>query len=213
MGETIDLGRRIELLSSDRRCHNISIGLYERDVAGTPWLCAHTYAAVDGADQRVAFITDTLRVMMGLDDVADGPGWLTCPCGTSHLRAIKRGFLDLCKLETGAPLEPMPLTMHDKKAECDLSVVGKGGGVYEIQAAADTPAAQRRVKALARGFLKVCEMQSVEGSDTQVAFACKTNHDALMGLLFFRAMNVRSMMAEEEMAATRGVLSTPSQQE
>jgi hypothetical protein len=34
-----------------------------------------------------------------------------------------------------------------------------------------------------------------------------------MGLLFFRAINVRSMMAEEEMAATRGVLSAPSQQE
>ena len=45
-----------------------------------------------------------------------------------------------------------------------------------------------------------------------MAFPCKTPHDALIGMLLFRAQNVRAAMQEEEMASARGMLASPSQQ-
>ena len=45
-----------------------------------------------------------------------------------------------------------------------------------------------------------------------VAFDCAESHDALVGLLLTRAPNVRVVLREEEMDASRGVLTAPSQQ-
>jgi hypothetical protein len=45
-----------------------------------------------------------------------------------------------------------------------------------------------------------------------VAFGCKQTHDSLVGLLLVRALNVRAVLREQEMTASRGVLSAPSAQ-
>ena len=211
MGKTLDLGRRLELEPLDMHCHNISVALYERDVDGVPCFKVHTYSSADGADQRVAFLTEALRVMLGLEQAGDG--YLRFGCGQNHERALKRAFLDLCKLETGAPLEPKPLTAFDKKANGELAVASVGEGQYETRSVAGDEAGQKRAVALARGYAKLCEMEPVEGSPVQVRFGCGHRHDALIGMLMFRAQNVRAAMQEEEQASSRGVLSAPSAQE
>ena len=48
---------------------------------------------------------------------------------------------------------------------------------------------------------------SASGGQASVA-----GHDVLMALMMFRAQNVRASMQEEELASSRGVLSSPSQQ-
>ena len=210
MGKTLDLGRRLELEPMDKHCQNISVALYERDVEGAACFRVHTYSAVDGAGQRVAFLTQALLVMLGLDKAGDG--YLRFSCGTVHERALKRAFLDLCRLETGADLAPKPLTAFDKKANGELSAVSLGDGVYEMRSVANDEAGQKRAIALARGYAKICEMQPVEGSQVQLRFGCGHSHDALLGMLMFRAQNVRAAMQEEEQASSRGMLSAPSQQ-
>ena len=135
------------------------------------------------------------------------------PCRSEHKRTIKRAFLDLCRLETGADLEVKPLRAFDKKADGALAAKVLGDGRYRIEAAGDTPAMARRTVALARGFAKLCEMEFLEGDETAVCFPCRQSHDEIMGLMMFRAQNVRASMKEEEMEAGRGVLSAPSQQE
>jgi len=214
MGKTLDLGCRIEIYSMDKRCHDISLGLYQRDLAGEPQFLVHTYSPVVGASERVAFIRQTLVTMLGLESAEEeGQGWLRFPCRYEHKRTIKRAFLDLCKLETGAALEVKPLTAFDKKAEGDLTATPLGDGRYRIQAAGDTPAMAKRTVALARGFAKLCEMEFLEGDETTVCFPCRQSHDEIIGMMMFRAQNVRAAMKEEEMAAGRGVLAAPSQQE
>jgi hypothetical protein len=213
MGKTLDLGRRIELQPIDKHCHNISLGLYLRQVDGVSQVSVHTYASVPGADERLAFLTEALAVMAGLEPVLEQPGWSRFPCGTMHLRALRRGFLDLCKLSSDAPLAPKPMTVFDKKAGCDLTAMGVGDGVYEIRSEADDEAARRRCAAVARGFAKLCEMDAVEGSENRVRFPCGADHDALIGLLLFRAQNVRASLQEQELAAARGILAAPSQQQ
>ena len=50
------LGKRIELVSMDRACGDISIALYEAaDVTGSATFLIHTYSDLDGASARIAF--------------------------------------------------------------------------------------------------------------------------------------------------------------
>ena len=46
----------------------------------------------------------------------------------------------------------------------------------------------------------------------RLRFRVATHYDALLGLLLVRAPNVRAIVREQEMAASRGVLAAPSQQ-
>ena len=213
MGQTLDLGRRVELQSMDKYCENISLGLYERHTEAGPRYLVHTYSSLAGAEARVAYLTDALRKVVGLEDADDTPGWLKFSCGGSHLKALQRVFLDACKLETGAPLDPKPMTAHDKKADCEMTVESLGEGRYQIRAAVDQPQAVKRAAAVAKGYVKLCEMELTSEENHEVAFTCGGGHDALMGMLLFRAQNVRASMREEESAASRGVLAAPSQQD
>ncbi len=212
MGKTLDLGRRLELHSMDVHCHNISLGLYGREVGGESHFLVHTYSEDPDTPQRVSFLRQALMVMIGLEDSSQKPGWLRFSCGTVHERALKRAFLDLCKLETGAPLAAKPLTAFDKKADADLTAASLGNGVYRMESPDGAEKGAKRAAALTRGYLKVCEMQEVAGENNHVVFPCATVHDELMGMLMFRAQNVRATMSEEESAAAKGVLSSPSQQ-
>ena len=213
MGNTKDLGRRIEIHPMDKHCQDISIGLYRQVIDAVPQFLVHTYSSVEDAADRVDFIRHALVRMVGLEPATPDGAWLVFPCRKEHLRALKRSFLDLCRLPTGAPLEPKPLTGFDKKANCNLTVEGLGHGRYRTRAEDPTPAASKRATALARGYLKICEMFPIENDSDGVRFECGESHDALMGLLLFRAQNVRAAMRDEEAAAGRGVLAPPSQQE
>ena len=44
MGRTVDIGRRIELVSMDPHFHNISIGLYRQSRPAGPEFLIHTYS-------------------------------------------------------------------------------------------------------------------------------------------------------------------------
>ena len=210
MGNTLDLGRRIEIHSLDTHCHDISLGLYRQDLE-CPQFLVHTYSQADGSSERVRFIRQSLITMIGLEP-ADRPQWLQFPCRQIHQRALRRAFLDLCKLQTGEPLQQKPLEAFDKKADGHLRVVNLGDGAYRTEAVDDTEAGRRRARALARGFVKLCELESLETDPPRFAFGCQSGHDALVGMLMFRAQNVRSSMQEEDAAAGRGVLAPPSRQ-
>ena len=212
MAKTLDLGERIELQPLDNHCQDISLGLYQRRVDGTPRFLIHTYSSAPGNAERIMFLTESLIQMLGLERVEESSLWLQFPCRTNHHRALKRSFLDLCKLATGDPLEPKPLTVHDKKADGNLSAVTVGGGVYEITSEKGDEAGGKRSTALARGFVKICEMGYGDSEKNQIVFPCGTSHDALIGMLMFRAQNVRASMQEDAIAASRGILAAPSQQ-
>ena len=212
MGKTLDLSRRIEIHSMDKHCQDISIGLYREETSAGPRFLVHTYNKSEEAAERVAFIRQTLLTMLGLESAGADSDWLKFSCGADHLRALKRAFLDLCKLETGAPLEPKPLKAFDKKANCDLEAVSLGAGKYQMKSASGEEQATKRATALARGFAKLCEMHELDGERDGVQFPCSSDHQALIGMLMYRAQNVRASMKEEEQSAGRGVLAPPSQQ-
>ncbi len=208
MGQTIDIGTRIELVPMDPHFRDITIGLYSQDHDGAPVYRVHTYSGRAGADQRIAFVTNGMAVLGGMVQTPDG--LLRFPCGEAHELACRRVFLEACKLASGGELKARPLTIVDRKSGLNIRVSRAGSGEYRVEAEGEGRDAARRISAIAGGLAKLGEMQSL--SPDTVLFSCGYDHDAVVGLLLVRAPNVRAAVREQETSGARGVLAAPSQQ-
>ena len=217
MRRIVDIGRRIELIPIDPHCHDITIGLYRQQITdpttGTDFsaFLVHTYSQMTGATERIEAVARTMQTLGGMLKTPDG--LLHFPCKDPHEFACRRVFLEACKLASDTQTEPRPLNILDRKSKLTITVDSTGNGTYQVRANGEGRSATRRISAIAGGLMKLGEMESVEtdNNDT-VRFACGHSHDALVGLLLIRAPNVRITLREEEMSASRGVLSAPSQQ-
>ncbi len=209
MTQTLDLGSRVELVSMDPHFDDISIALYCPD--GPPRYQVHTYSHLPGAAERIAGVADAMQELGGMEQTSDG--LLRFPCGHAHQFAVKRLFLEACKLPPEQPIEPRPLHIFDKKANATIAVASLGQGLYEVRATEQVRGVERRVATIARGLIRLGEMDEIVDQPNQVRFGCGHSHDALIGLLLIRAPNVRAAVREAEAMASRGVLSAPSAQE
>jgi hypothetical protein len=212
MSSTLDLGRRIELVSMDPHCSNITIGLYEQGGAGgsaCPEYVIHSYSGLPEARARLDSIRHAMVVLGGLDLREGRFGF---PCGWRHQLAMRRTFLEACKLPTEAEVVPRPLTVLDKKLDRNVMVRSLGGGTYELTADGPADASATRLESIAGGFRKLAEVEFVPAEPHRFHFGCGQAHDALIGLLLPRALNVRAILREQEMASSRGMLVAPSAQ-
>ena len=213
MGQTLELGRRVELLSMDPHCHDISLGLYRQENGDKSVYLVHTYNAHADAKSRVEAIQSGLVEMAGMVLTGDNSEFLAFPCGQRHEKAVRRTFLEVCKHPSSEIGDSLPLVRRDKKAECELTIQLEGAGTYRVTAPEDAEMGARRCQAVARGFSKLCEMLVDESDASRVSFDCGCNHDQLMGSLFFRAQNVRSALKDDELSAARGTLAAPGNQD
>lgn len=211
MGQTTDIGRRIELVPLDPHFGDVSIGLYRQQDDGEPAYRVHTYSRLPGAEDRIASVVTAMEVLGGM--VRDPDGRLRFPCGWDHNLAVKRVFLEACKLDPSGPVEPRPLEILDKKSGLQIKVLSEGDGVYRVTAHGEGKDPERRISFIAGGLMKLAEIDEVSGTLDRVVFPCGYAHDELIGLLLVRAPNVRAVLREQEMAASRGVLAAPSQQD
>jgi hypothetical protein len=209
MGSTLDLGRRIELVSMDPHFSDITIGLYEPAADGAPEYLVHSYSGLAGVRGRLEAIVRAMQVLGGLE-LHDGR--LHFPCAVKHQLAMRRVFLEACKLAPQATLEPRPLTVLEKKLNILITARSLAGGLYELTAEGPPEVSAARVESIAGGMRKLAEIVPLPGEPHRFQFACGQPHDALVGLLLPRALNVRAILREQEMAATRGVLVAPSAQ-
>ena len=209
MAHTLDLGARIELVSMDAHFRDITIGLYEQVRDGGPQYLVHSYSGFDGARQRLDFLIQAMKILGGLDEV---DGRLRFSCGARHQLGIRRVFLEACKIATGAEVQAKPLTVRDKKLDRIITVTSLQPGLYEVTAEGPLDTSALRVDSITGGLKKLAEIEFVADEPHRVKFKCDQPHDALMGLLLPRALNVRAVLREEEAAASRGMLAAPSAQ-
>ena len=217
MRRIVDIGRRIELIPIDPHFHDITIGLYRQQITDAtmgndfPAFRVHTYSQLTGATGRIEEIVQTMQILGGMLKTPEG--LLYFPCKAPHEAACRRVFLEACKLTSNTHTEPRPLNILDRKSQLTITVDSIGKGIYQVRANGEGRGTARRISAIAGGLMKLGEMENVEtGNKDTVAFACGHSHDALIGLLLIRAPNVRVVLRQEEMGASRGVLSAPSQQ-
>ena len=211
MGVTRDLGTRVELLSMDPHFHNISIALYRREQPSGPEYLAHSYSGKKGTAGRLAFLTRAMVVLGGMRPASGEDQWLRFPCGAAHQNAARRVFLEVCKMNSAAEPVARPLSIPDKKSGLTITASSMGAGVYQVEAG-EGEEARRRASGVANGLIKLAGLARVGTEPERIAFECGHAHDAAIGLLLIRALNVRTILREEEMAATRGLLVAPSAQ-
>jgi hypothetical protein len=209
MGSTRELGGRIELVSMDPHCSNITIGLYEQSADGAPWYLVHSYSSLLTARARLDAVAEAMQVLGGLEL---RQGLLGFPCGAKHQLAMRRTFLEACKLPPETRVEARPLSVLDKKLDRTVSVKSLGDGLYELAAEGPAEASASRLDSIVGGYRKLAELEVIPGEPHRFRFACGQNHNALVGLLLPRALNVRAILREQEMAAGRGTLVAPSAQ-
>jgi hypothetical protein len=208
MSQTLDLGRRVELMSMDRHCSDISIGLYQDERRGAPAYRVHTYSRKPEAAARIAFITDAMQVLGGMERTEDG--LLRFPCGHAHLADAKRELLESAQLKSDADLGVHPLRFFDEKGGVTIVTANLGDGTYHVAGEGEVAGGETRLTTIARGLMRLGQLEEVEGSTTKMRFPCGQSHDALVGLLLLRAPNVRAALREAEEMASRGVLAAPS---
>ena len=209
MAITTEIGRRIELVSMDPHFHDISIGLYRQQAGAGATYLVHTYSQKPGAAERIEFVIQAMAVLGGLERSGGG---LRYTCGDRHQFIVRRIFIEACKLKPEAVPAARPMTILDKKTNLNILVSSLGAGAYEVSAEGGGDEGASRATAIAAGLAKLAEMTRDEAHPTRVTYPCHQPHDAAAGTMLIRALNVRAILREEEMAASRGVLVAPSAQ-
>jgi hypothetical protein len=203
----LDLGRRIELVSMDPWCYDITVALYRR--LGQHAII-HSYSAKPGVPERLSWLAETMGTIAGLEHRrADRTVWFSCTGW--HERGLRRALLEACKLDPSRPVVPRPMALDDPRSDERLEVGSIGHGAYQVRSSAGE--ATNRVPAVAAGLAKLLDLEADPADQTVVRFACGMDHDRLIGLLFLPAINVRATLRAEEAATTRGFLVAPSAQE
>jgi hypothetical protein len=203
-----DLRRRIELVSMDRYCEDVTVALYAMDaeLAGV----VHSYGGGPDVPARLAWIAAAMREIGGMG----GSGvTVVFPCGAWHERAARRLFLEACKLDPSRPVAARPLEVFDSRTDQAVAAESLGGGAWSITSVATDPGTTSRATAVAAGLAKLADVEVSPANETVVRFPCGTPHERLVGVLLPRAINVRAALREQELAAGRGVLVAPSAQE
>ncbi len=213
MSHVENIGTRVELTAMDPHFHEITIGLYEqRDDGGEPAFLVHTYSTHDGAQARVSAVRNAMKVLGGMETSPLGEPLLRFHCGGEHLLACRRVFIEACKLDPDAALAARPLWIHDKKSQGRVTAVPCGSGEYSLEPEAAESSRRRRAAVTAKGLVKLAGMTPARDDEFRVAFDCAHPHDALVGLMLGRALNVRAAVRETEALAGRGALAAPSAQ-
>ena len=107
----------------DSHFHEISIGLYrQQGTYKVPSSSFTTYSGLDGARERVEFVTRTMVVLGGMEAVEGDGRRARFACNSSHDFACRRVFLESCKWDPAVAVEPKPLTIFDRKSDGNVTV-------------------------------------------------------------------------------------------
>jgi hypothetical protein len=203
-----DLDHRIELVSMDRHCADITVALYL--TSGGTGAVVHSYSARPDVPGRLGWLAATMRHLGGMNGSGRAVGY---ECGTWHERAARRAFLEACKLDPSLPVAARPSTVDDPRTNQTVTVTPHGAGAYRVNTVAADSTAVSRAPAVAAGLAKLADLDIDPDDNTVVRFSCGAPHDELVALLLPRAINVRAALREQELATSRGVLVAPSAQE
>ena len=215
MTRILDLGTRIELVSMYPHFHDISIALYERKLENGDFeFQVHSYAGKEGVNECLDYVISAMVILGGMIR-SDNPEQkiVHFHSGLQHRKACKRIFLEACKIALGTEIEPKKLSTFDKKTERQITLEYLGNGNYQVNADGDETGRNRRISAIAGGFVKLAEMEYIDRNNTGITFDCGNEHASLIGLLLGRALNVRAAIREDDDSAGRGMLAAPSAQQ
>lgn len=195
----------------DAQHEDISVALYVRETDGGAAGTVFSYSAKPGTAGRLVEIADAMCSIGGMVREGDGPV-VRFACGQWHAAAARRLFIEAVKLKPDEPRGARELSLPDSRTDQTIKIAPAGNGVYEVTADNLADGERSRAGAIGKAMAKLAELDYDEDRSV-VTFTCGSEHDALIGLLLVRAQNLRQVLREEEMQASRGVLSAPGSDE
>lgn len=195
----------------DGRFHDITVALYRE--RGRPAATVHSYSHKPGVAGRLDWIANAMATLGGLLRLEGERPTLGFTCDSWHELAIRRAFLDACKLDPALPVASRPLELDDNRSTQRITVELLGAGAYRVTSSGGADGEADRAVAVAAGLAKLGALDIDTDDVTVVRTPCGTPHDDLVGMLLPRAINVRAALRELEAASTRGILVAPSAQQ
>ena len=203
-------GQCLELVSLDRRFHDISVGLYVKAGICTIW----TFSRKEGVEERIREIRDQMIALGGMEAVDGANNQVRFPCGQLHQRTLRFVMSQAVgKAPDYAPPQGA-LAIQDSKSaltihaelSAELTEAHGGCAVYNVSLEGEARNAAMRLRMVLAGFTRYGEMEQV--GESGVTFACGMPHDALMRVLMPYSRNISSVETMMAAEAMRGQMTT-----
>ena len=198
-------GRCLELIPTDKRFNEISVGLYVKNAVFTIW----SFSTKPGIEKRIEEIRDLLVSLGGMSPISGTHNQAKFDCGLIHNRPVR--FLLSQAVGKDPEYTTNAASMEIKDSKSDLLIRAEGIDkdnirCYQISATGEARNPAMRLRMIVAGFSKYGEMDKI--GDQEVAFECRRNHDGLLRILLPYSRNVSSVETMMQAESMRGQMTT-----
>ena len=200
------LGNCIELVAVDPHFHDITVGLYLRDRL----LTIHTFAQVEGSDQRIATIRERLCALADVEPVPGRTDQAALVSREFYNRPLRFAFTEA--VEKINPIPTGPITSNDTKSRLTFTVTpehsDEEGWTYHVTAEGEFARPQMRIMAVVGGYMRYGDCERVGKNRDRFRFKHGERLDRFARLLLPYARNVSAVDNMIEQSELSGQMTT-----
>ena len=198
-------GRCLELVPTDKRFNEISVGLYVKNSVFTVW----SFSTKTGVEKRIEEIRGLLVSLGGMTPVPGTHNQAKFECGLIHSRPVRFLLSQAVGKDPEYATNTSAMTIKDSKSNLIINAEGfdrDNTRCYQISASGEAKNPAMRLRMIVAGFSKYGEMDKM--GDQEVAFECRYNHDELLRILLPYSRNVSSVETMMQAESMRGQMTT-----
>ena len=198
-------GRCLELIPTDKRFNEISVGLYVKNSVFTVW----SFSTKTGVENRIEEIRGLLVSLGGMTPVLGTHNQAKFECGLIHSRPVRFLLAQAVGKDPEYAISTSAMTIKDSKSNLIITAEGfdrDNNRCYQISVNGEAKNPAMRLRMIVAGFSKYGEMDKM--GDQEVAFECRHNHDELLRILLPYSRNVSSVETMMQAESMRGQMTT-----
>ena len=198
-------GHCLELVPTDKRFNDISVGLYVKNSVFTVW----SFSTKTGVEKRIEEIRGLLVSLGGMTPIPGTHNQAKFECGLIHSRPVRFLLSQAVGKDPEYATSASTMTIKDSKSNLIINAEGfdrDNTRYYQISASGEAKNPAMRLRMIVAGFSKYGEMDKM--GDQEVAFECRYNHDELLRILLPYSRNVSSVETMMQAESMRGQMTT-----
>ena len=198
-------GRCLELVPTDKRFNEISVGLYVKNSVFTVW----SFSKKPGVENRIKEIRGLLVSLGGMTPVTGTHNQAKFECGLIHSRPVRFLLSQAVGKDPEYASNTAAMVIKDSKSNLIIKAEGfdrDNTWRYQISASGEAKNQAMRLRMIIAGFSKYGEMDKT--GDQEVTFECRRNHDELLRILLPYSRNVSSVETMMQAESMRGQMTT-----
>ena len=198
-------GRCLELVPTDKRFNEISVGLYVKNSVFTVW----SFSKNPVVENRIKEIRGLLVSLGGMTPVTGTHNQAKFECGLIHSRPVRFLLSQAVGKDPEYASNTAAMVIKDSKSNLIIKAEGfdrDNTRRYQITASGEAKNPAMRLRMIIAGFSKYGEMDKT--GDQEVTFECRRNHDELLRILLPYSRNVSSVETMMQAESMRGQMTT-----